>query len=414
MTSTYAPTRAPRWFQRVHAALMPDYNRAATLYWWTGVTCGALLLLASLVVVAHLPAYGIVQVLIGLLQAVGAGLFPVRIPATKVSFAAGELCIFLVLLMQGPAAAVAVAAGEAAMGSYRTSKRWTSRLGSPAMATLAMTAAATLFALGRDGLERNGLDGPVPLMALSMVMGFVYFVFSATLMGGVARLRRGKHLLQLADEAAALRWVGLAYAGSALVSTLLYIVYRQAGEGVLLVTLPLLAMLLLVLHFYYRQQEAHEAMRRALAEVAEREAAMQARETEAAARHQRELQLSERRFDSAFTQATIGMALVDLDGRIIRCNEALSRLLGRGSDQLAGLLLAGLVHEDDAALLIAAIARAKGPDFEDFGLPVSLQVAAGPSRRVLLRGSFFGGPALHGLKRPGKPCLLMQVQPVAH
>lgn len=71
--------------------------------------------------------------------------------------------------------------------------------------------------------------------------------------------------------------MGLAYAGSALVSTLLYIVYRQAGEGVLLVTLPLLAMLLLVLHFYYRQQEAHEAMRRALAEVAEREAAMQAR-----------------------------------------------------------------------------------------------------------------------------------------
>ena len=43
-----------------------------------------------------------------------AGVFPVRIPRSKNSFAAGEVFIFLLLLLHGPAAATLAAAGEAA------------------------------------------------------------------------------------------------------------------------------------------------------------------------------------------------------------------------------------------------------------------------------------------------------------
>ena len=67
-----------------------------------------------------------------------AGFFPFRVPRSKNSFTAGEIFIFLLLLLHGPAAATLAAAGEALVGSWRTSKRWTSRIVSPATASIAM------------------------------------------------------------------------------------------------------------------------------------------------------------------------------------------------------------------------------------------------------------------------------------
>ena len=55
------------------------------------------------------------------------------------------------------------------------------------------------------------------------------------------------------------------------------------------------------------------------------------REAQLGARHVRELEASERRFHSAFTHASIGMALVSPAGRVLQANEALRSLLGLGS-----------------------------------------------------------------------------------
>lgn len=398
------------WHRRLHAALMPDYNRAATVYWWVATCSGGLLMLVCLAQVSALPAVALLQIAAGLAFAVGAGLFPVRIPGTRVSFGVGELSIFLVLLLQGPAAAAVLAAAEAGIGSYRTSKRWTSRLGSPAMATLAMYAAGSLFEAGRGALAARAIGGAPPLLALALAIGLVYYLLSATLMGATARLRRGQHLLQPSDVVGAFRWVGLAYAGSAMFATLLYIVYRQAGAAVFGATAPLVVMLLLVLHFFYRQQEAQEAMRAALTDVARREQAMQEREAEAAIRHERELQMSERRFHGAFTHAAIGMALLDLEGRVIECNEALARLLARPARDVLGLGFAGLLHLDDRQRLVSRLAASRDVHFEDFTEELRLLDAAARAQRVRLHCSFFSGPAAHGSAQPGKPCLMLQVQ----
>jgi hypothetical protein len=56
-------------------------------------------------------------------------------------------------------------------------------------------------------------------------------------------------------------WVGMAYSASAVVATLLYLTYRQSGAGVLMATVPVLAMMLATLHYVFRQQEADEAVR---------------------------------------------------------------------------------------------------------------------------------------------------------
>ena len=138
----------------MHTALMPDYNTRATTYWWCVVAAGTVTFLYAVSEVASAPSAVWLQVLVGMLIAMLAGVFPVRIRQSRNSFAAGEVFIFLLLLMHGPAAATLAAAGEAAVGAFRTSGRWTSRIVSPAMAALAMFGAGSLLDAAVSQLTR--------------------------------------------------------------------------------------------------------------------------------------------------------------------------------------------------------------------------------------------------------------------
>ena len=51
-------------------------------------------------------------------------------------------------------------------------------------------------------------------------------------------------------------WVGISVVGSAPVACLLFLAYQQAGIGVLMVAVPMAAMLLTTLHYFFRQQQA--------------------------------------------------------------------------------------------------------------------------------------------------------------
>jgi PAS domain-containing protein len=59
------------------------------------------------------------------------------------------------------------------------------------------------------------------------------------------------------------------------------------------------------------------------------------------ARAQRALQESESHFRNAFDFATIGMALVSLQGRWLQVNRALCQIIGYGEDELARAQLPG-------------------------------------------------------------------------
>jgi len=81
----------------------------------------------------------------------------------------------------------------------------------------------------------------------------------------------------------------------------------------LIVAVPIIAMFLTTMQYYFGQQEAAERADRERVEAAEREA-------EQAARHLRELEATEKRFHSAFTHASIGMVLVNVAGDILQVN----------------------------------------------------------------------------------------------
>lgn len=409
-TDTARSADPKAWHRRLHSALMPDYNRAATIYWWSAVVAGLALLLYCLLQIGSMPRQVLMQIAVAVALALAAGLFPVRIGATKVSFAAGELFIFAVLLLHGAPAAAVVAACEAAVGSYRSSRRWTSRLGSPAMATLAMWACGSLFDLARDRFGLSDGDRQVPLLALAMALALLYFLCSATLMSGVSRLRRGDHLLQLGDVVSTFHWVGMAYAGSAMFAALVYLAFRQVGGSVLAVMSPLVMLLLVALHYYFQQQEIQHKLAQLQAASAEQQAAAAEKLREIAARHLQELQLSERRFRGAFTYASIGMLLMEFGGAIVQANEAMAQLLGRPENELQSKPFSSFVHPDDRPLFAAKLANALSVDFEPFNHALRLLDAEGTACPVQLHCSYFRGPAVHGEAVSGRPCLFLQVQ----
>ena len=85
---TTAVAAAPPWWLRVHSALMPDYNRKATIYWWVAALAGAVVILAALMQVLTLDKHAWLQIAAGVTIAMVAGFFPVRIKHSKHAFAA--------------------------------------------------------------------------------------------------------------------------------------------------------------------------------------------------------------------------------------------------------------------------------------------------------------------------------------
>ena len=404
-----APERlAPPWVW-LHRALMPDYNRKATTYWWTVVVMGLAALAHSAASVAMLPLAALAQVLAGVAIAMAAGFFPVRVGQSRSSFTAGEVFIFLLLLMHGPAAATLAAGAEAMVGSMRSSKRWTSRIASPTLSALAMLSCGSVLHATLLWLQQRGLTNAGLTVVAAMLISLLYFSANSMLVSTVLRLKRDERP-RVADMLGVFGWVGIAYAGSGAVAALLFVTYLQTGFGVVAAVVPIMAMLLATLHYYSRQQEANEAMRLAAEEAAAREteraATAAAREAEVAALHLRQLQESERRFESAFTHASIGMALLSFDGCILQANDALRELLGVHDSILLGRAVRHFVVEADHAALRDQLVRVNEPGFEDFSLEIRCRNQADAEVWVSLHGSIF---TEHGSTAP---CLILQAHDI--
>ena len=405
-----APLRtSPPWVW-LHHTLMPDYNRKAATYWWTVVLLGASTLLYSAFSVASLQLAVLAQVLVGLAAATVAGFFPVRIGRSRNSFAAGEVFIFLLLLLHGPTAAALAAACEATVATFRTSKRWTSRIASPLMSSLTMFTVGWLLQAGLEALEHGGLTNGGLTIVATMLFALIYFAATTLMVSTVMRLKRSEPLA-MTDLFSLFGWVGIAFAGSGAVAGLLYLTYQNSGVGVLAAVVPIMATLLATLHYYHRHHEANEAMREAAAQAAAREAEAAARnaerEAEVAARHLRQLQDSERRFHSAFTHASIGMALVSFEGLVLQANDALRELLGADDAHLLSHSFQSFVIEADRQALNEQLALVTEQGFEDFTLEIRCRHHAGSEVWVSVHCSFFSEP-----ESPA-PCLILQAHDIS-
>ena len=387
-------------YRRLHQALMPDYNAKTAAYWWAMVLLGAAAFVYSLLAVRNLPFEVIAQIFAGSALAAIAGFFPVRIPGSKNSFVAGEIFIFLLLLMHGAPAAVIAAAGETFVGSLRSSKRWTSRIASPTMAALAMFLAGNLLLSMFGWMGAAHAGDPGLLILVAMVVALTYFVLNTLFVSVVFTLKRNERF-NVGEFVSSFGSIGIAYGGSALVAALLFLTVQQSGLNVLFGALPVIAMLLSTVHYFLRQQEATDKVRKNQIEAAEREAAQ-------SSNHVAALQLSERRFHSAFTHASIGMALVSFEGRILQANPALMTLLGEDRvDPLVGKRFGSYVLDSDLLNVEREFARIHAKQTETFAIEVRCRDRAGTQIWAALHCGFFSEAD------SASPCLILQVQDIS-
>jgi diguanylate cyclase (GGDEF)-like protein/PAS domain S-box-containing protein len=393
------PSATPQaWWSRIHGALMPDYNRKATVYWWVMVSLGVSVLGVAIVHLAALGTGAWLQILVGCLIAMLAGIFPVRVPGAKNAFAAGEIFIFLLLLIHGPEAAALAAAGEAFVGSARSSKRWTSRLASPAMAAVAMSLSGWALVATLAGLKSRGTYSDAMMVLAVMFCAIVYFLINTVLVSLVIKLKRNE-ALQLHEFFGSFGWVGTTYAVSSLIAGLLFLTFREIGVSVVAAAVPIIAMLLTMLHYHFRQRETDAAAQTVRVEAAEREA-------EQAARHVRELQSSEQRFHSAFSHAAIGMALVSTEGRVIQGNPALCHLLGRAEEDVVGRTFSDFVHPEDVRLLTGHLNPGHALGQAGPAVEMRCRHAQGHQVWIQLHSGYFSEDD------SAAPCLILQAQDI--
>jgi diguanylate cyclase (GGDEF)-like protein/PAS domain S-box-containing protein len=244
--------------------------------------------------------------------------------------AGGEIFIFLILMVYGAPAAVLAAALEGLVASWRASKRWTSRIVTPAMASLAMLTCGTIFDLSRAGLAKLGMNS-AGLLMLAMVFAVLYWAANTLLTSALIAFKRGEGFSP-ARWLKDMGWMGLAYVAGASIAGVLYLGFRQFGLPALMIATPLIAMFLSTLANYFQRKESDE-------------------------RHMEELRESESRFHSAFTHAAIGMALVTTEGKFIQANKAFSQMLGRGTAALLEADLKELVHPEDLSGLMSPVEK---------------------------------------------------------
>src|SRR5262249_38336266 len=115
---------------------------------------------------------------------------------------------------------------------------------------------------------------------------------------------------------------------------------------------------------------------------------------------------SEDRFQSAFTHAAVGMALVSTDGRVVRANDSLARILGRTEAEFAGIDIANLFHPDDRASLQSEIHGILDGGKATFGTELRCLYNDGTDVWCSVNGSIF--PA----KPPLSRCLILQLQDI--
>ena len=328
---------------------MHDYNAYTRIYWWVTAAIGYAILAYALNAVAALPFSSIIQIALAAVFVGIVAFFPVKIPGTTLSVAAGEIFIFLALLMFGVEAAVIAAATEGAIGALRMSKRWTSWYGTPAMATIAVSVSGLGFVASRAALEQRGWLTGVAYLTLLTVFAVAYYALSNLLPSILLALKSKKSL----DVVALFKnhaWMAVAHIFSATIAGLLYYAGAKFGIWVAFAAAPTIVLSLSSAHFLFGRAEAERRSQAMLLAQANEE-------SQRAITHATELQRSQARFHGAFTNAAIGMTLVSVEGIISQVNPAVCKMLGYYESELLGKSIAAYMPADDFALLINDIGK---------------------------------------------------------
>jgi diguanylate cyclase (GGDEF)-like protein/PAS domain S-box-containing protein len=326
------PTDLALWV-RFRAAHLHDYNAAATRVWLGLALTGAVAIAVSAAGLAQRETGDLWQILgwTGIVAVAAA--FPIQIPRTKYSIASGDILVFLLLALYGAPAAVLAAALEGLIGAARSTARVSSRIASFAAAAAAMMLSGALFGAAQPLLQGLGLPHGAAHLAALAAAAMTYYIASTTALMQIVYLKRNLRLT-VPEWFSNTSWVGTLYLISSVVAGLLSLNAQQFGRSTSAVGVLVIGLSVALVRTHFRRQIVEHEAQEARVAAAELEAAQ-----------------NQKRFHSAFTQASIGMAIVSAGGGVLQVNQALCALLGYDASQLLQRPFSALLHPTDAALL---------------------------------------------------------------
>src|SRR5262245_6177270 len=136
---------AQQAMKRIQGIEMSDYSAGARAYWFVGTIVGALAVAWSLNETLHLDRSALTGMAAMMAIVFLSSMRPIRLHGTTAAITPGDIFMFLTALLWGPPAATLVAALDAFAASYRLSKRWTSRIISPAVTSISILASSVIF-----------------------------------------------------------------------------------------------------------------------------------------------------------------------------------------------------------------------------------------------------------------------------
>ena len=329
-------------------AHLHDYNPAAARFWLALALIGAWAMGLAGLRLAQLEARELWQILGWTTIAATAAAFPIQIPRSKHSIATGDIVIFLLLALHGTSAAVLAAGLEALIASSRTSSRLSSPIASLCAAAIAMTIGGSLLDIAQPWLQDHGLPHAAAHLAALAVAVFAYFVASTMALMQIVCLKRGMRLT-LKEWFDNTSWVGALYLVAAVLAGLLSLNAQQFGRAAAAVGVLVIGISLALLRAHFRRRIAEDEAQEARLAAAELEA-----------------EQNQKRFHSAFTQASIGMAIVSSQGMVLQANQALYALLGYNEAQVLRRAFSELLQPGDATLLerhVAGVAERREDTF---------------------------------------------------
>src|SRR5258706_1623362 len=304
-----------------------------------------------------------------------AAAFPIPIPRSTHSIATGDSIVFLMLALHGVPAAALAAGAEGLIGAVRTSKRLSSRIASLAAAAAGMTLAGALFEAAQSWLQGDGLPPAAAHLAALAAAALAYCAIPTSTLMQVICLKRGVRLT-FAQWFGSASWVGALYLVSAVLAGLLSLNAQQFGRSAAAVGVLVIGLSLALLRAHFRQQIAEHEAQEARVAAAEQEA-----------------QENQKRFHSAFTHASIGMAIGSAQGEMMQANDALCRLLGYDERGLLHRPFRDLLHPGDASLLERHVVGVAAGRMETFSIELRCRGAGQRETWVSLHCALFGDTA---------------------
>ena len=312
-------------------------------YLWAVIVLGAI---AGVFTALRLDVLGLDLrfALIGIVTLAFGSRVYVRIPRVRGQISVSDTFIFFVLFLFGGEAAILLAAADAFCSSLRITKKRMVIAFNSAVYVCSTFLTVWVLRFGFGDIQQLPVGDPSTYVSAVCAVALVQYVVNSGLVAVGVALRSGLPLWQMWRQN--FLWTSITYFAGASAAGIIAKCVESFGLYAFLATAPIVVVVYFTYCTYLKNVEASTRQ----ADLA-REHALEVQQ------HMEALRASEERFRSAFDNATIGMAVVSLQGRWLQVNRSLCDIVGYAEGELLESDVQRVTHRDDLVALDEQMTR---------------------------------------------------------